>query len=352
MNLFYGTLLMAILLWAEALWTRWRTGRGPWLEVLANLHSGQTLMWFFRGVELSVYAWVYTQMSLGLLDFLPTWLLWILAFIAWDFCFYWLHRLHHKIPLLWKIHAVHHQGERFDLSLGVRNAWLSSLGSIPFFVGLAWIGIPLEVFVSVAALHYFVQFYNHNGLVKSSGLLESFMVTPSLHRVHHGMNPRYLDRNFGGTLNIWDRFFGTRQIEIPEDPPRFGVKQSVRSYNPGWQNLCPWIRAASPEPQLLSTWARRSAAVLGLLLFGQFLYYVETQNTLTLIQTIAYITLTTLSALCWGALADGRAWAIGASLLLAGVGMALSFVLWPTTLIQILSLGILLQSFYHYARSR
>lgn len=351
MDLYFGTLLMAFMIWTEALILRIRDGHAPWLDILANLHSGQTLMWLLRGLELAVFHYVSTQASLNLLDHLNSWSVWLFAFLAWDFCFYWLHRLHHKIPMLWKIHAVHHQGENYNLSLGVRNAWISSLSSIPFFVGLAWIGLPIEIFATIAGIHYFVQFYNHTALVKRSGILEYFMVTPSLHRVHHATQRIYLDRNFGGTLNIWDRIFKTRQVELRNTPPTFGVRQPVHSHNPGWLNLSPYLKGPHSFPAELGLNELRSVCIGGFLLFGLFMDYVGSQDQLSWISRLLYVGLTTIAALAWGGIADGRSW--GRALWFYTI-IALFFGAWnwwPGILVKIFSFALLVHGIWNFRHS-
>jgi Fatty acid hydroxylase superfamily len=182
---------------------------------------------------------VLQHLSLHWVDQWPVAWQWVFAFIGWDFCFYWMHRMHHKLPIFWAVHVVHHQGEHFNLSLGIRNSWYSSLTSFLFVAILAVLGVPLEIFIAVSSFHYSVQFYNHNALVGKSGWLDKIMVTPSNHRVHHGMDPIYVNKNFGGTLLIWDKLFGTYQAERDDVPLRYGVSGSVSSNNPLWANNSP-----------------------------------------------------------------------------------------------------------------
>jgi len=127
----------------------------------------------FRGVEIFLFGVLLQHVNLHVVDQWPPVWQWIFAFIAWDFCFYWMHRLHHKIGVLWAVHVVHHQGEHFSLSLGSRNSWYSSLSNFPFIAVLAVLGVPLEIFVTVSSIHYSVQFYNHNGIIGKSGWLEN-----------------------------------------------------------------------------------------------------------------------------------------------------------------------------------
>ncbi len=204
----------------------------PLKEIVANANSGHILLWIFRGLEITAYYYTLQYISIGLVNDLPIWLQWLIGFVFWDFCFYWFHRIHHYFSLLWAVHVVHHQGEHFNLSLGLRNSWYSQLTSFPFFIGLAIIGIPAHIYLVVSSIQYFIQFYNHNHLVKKSGWLEYIMITPSHHRVHHGQNDPYIDKNFGGTFVFWDKMFGTFQPELSHNPVVFGVHDSVSTADP------------------------------------------------------------------------------------------------------------------------
>ncbi len=184
-----------------------------------------------------------------------------------------------KLGFLWAIHAVHHEGEHFNLSLGVRNAWLSSLTSLPFFVPLALLGVTPEMFVAVSALHYSVQFYNHCGLVGRSGVLDRFMVTTANHRVHHGCNPEYIDRNFGGTLLLWDKLFGTYQRALADVPIRYGVHRPTHSdirSGPTWCRHCNGWGCVRRSCNAIRVPRPRLDRHRGVLLFGVVVDYVRT----------------------------------------------------------------------------
>jgi sterol desaturase/sphingolipid hydroxylase (fatty acid hydroxylase superfamily) len=307
-------LVMLLLVVADAvLLRRFRGEHTPWSDVIFNLNSGHILLWFFRGIEVAVFAFVLAHFSTHWADHWPPVLVWVFAFFAWDFCFYWLHRLHHKIPLFWAVHVVHHEGEHFNLSLGIRNSWYSSLTSIPFFAVLAVIGVPVSVFIVVSSLHYSIQFYNHCGTLRSSGWLDKFMVTPLHHRVHHGMNPEYIDKNFSGTLLIWDKLFGTFQRELPGVPIHYGVEDSVPTHNPFWANNLPFVRflkwrqpalAAVTRPSMPEHWI----ALGGLFLFGAVIYYVHRQGTWQGTAQLSLFALIFLSTLALGGISDGRRW--------------------------------------------
>lgn len=242
---FYGISLMVlylIVILEVYLLKRWRGQPMRWREVAVNMNSGQAMLWLLQGVRIWAYTLVYERFSPQLLSGLPTVVLWPLAFLLWDLAFYTSHRAHHHFPLLWDVHAVHHQGESFNISLAVRNGWLQVLTPTPFFAVLALIGVPPAVFLSMGALHYTIQLYNHNGLTLAPSPLDLFMITPRHHRVHHAKDRRYHDRNFGSALVIWDRLFGTFAEERTELPLEVGLDDVPRSENPLWLNLDPFLQ--------------------------------------------------------------------------------------------------------------
>lgn len=159
-------------------------------------------------------------------------LLYLLVFVWRDFAGYWVHRWAHANSFLWAMHLIHHSSEEFNLPVALRqNAfnWFSYTGLL--LLPLAFLGVPVEVLAVVAPIHFFMQFWYHTQHIGKLGWLEYVIVTPSQHRVHHAINPRYIDRNFG-QIFCWDRLFGTFQEELPEDPPAYGITTPVRHYNP------------------------------------------------------------------------------------------------------------------------
>jgi len=254
----------------------WRGRAVPWVEISADLGSGHLPMWVLRGVEVAGLAWISQRTPVGFAADWPVWFVWPLAFLAWDFSFYWLHRMHHAVPLLWKVHAVHHQGETYGLSLGNRNAWLSSLTSLPFFVPMALMGFPTAAFVGVGSVHYFVQFWNHSALAGPMGPLEKVMVTPTHHRVHHGKDAPYVDCNFGGTIVLWDKWFGTFRRALPEFPLRYGLEGNTLRADPLAANLAPFLAGRRERGNGIREGRGRSAVgISGLLLFTLLLHYVR-----------------------------------------------------------------------------
>lgn len=273
MNIFIGPLLLIVLVSIEFLVIKYVLKEEiPWEEVTMNLNSGHILMWVFRGGELFAYYYIYKYYSFNFLSQWETYLIVIFAFFSWDFCFYWLHRLHHKIRLFWYVHEVHHQGEHFNLSLGIRNSWFSSITSLPFFIPLALIGVSAEIFLFVSSIHYFVQFYNHTCIVKDSGFLEIFMITPALHKVHHATNPEYIDKNCGGTLNIWDRIFGTFQPQIKGVPLKLGLLKKYNSSDPFLINILPFYRTKNVKESINNNFIFYVASIMIFSVLINFIY--------------------------------------------------------------------------------
>lgn len=203
-------------------------------EALRNFALGagyQLTELLFAGlIAFPVYAFLYHH---RLLDLELNWATGLLTFLGVDFCFYWMHRSSHRIRWFWAAHVVHHSSERMNFSTAMRqNATNIFNGMWLFYVPLALIGFN-PVWIGVAyALSLVYQFFIHTTLVgKLPGWVEIVFNTPSHHRVHHGRNPGYIDRNYGGTLIVWDRLFGTFVAEDEQSPPDYGITRPVHSRN-------------------------------------------------------------------------------------------------------------------------
>jgi sterol desaturase/sphingolipid hydroxylase (fatty acid hydroxylase superfamily) len=306
---------MLVCVLAERYIVEKRGGRpAPWRDLVLNLNSGHILMWFLRGMEVAIFAWVSAHARVADATRWHPVVLWLVALLGWDLGFYWMHRLHHRFALLWSVHVVHHEGEHFNLSLGIRNAWASSLTTLPFTtLPLALLGVPVEVFVAVSTLHYTVQFYNHNALVGHSGWLERWFVTPRSHRVHHGQNREYRDRNFGGTFVLWDKLFGSFQPLLEDVPIRYGVAHPTPSTNPLWANLVPMLRYAKlPVPRLRASVDKRMSEFAvgsgGIVLFGIVAYYVHRDGTWPAHAQTTLFALIFAGTVALGAASDARRW--------------------------------------------
>lgn len=189
-----------------------------------------------KGVGLVTYALALEHLALLRLP-AQAWWVWLLAFVLYDFCYYWLHRLGHKRNVLWAAHSVHHQSEEYNLTTALRQTSSGFIFSWLFYLPLALLGVPPLVFITVASLNLLYQFWVHTRHIPKLGWLEWVLITPSNHRVHHAQNPAYLDRNYGGVFILWDRLFGTFKEEDPAEPVVFGVTTPLASWNPLWANL-------------------------------------------------------------------------------------------------------------------
>jgi alkylglycerol monooxygenase len=163
---------------------------------------------------------------------------WVIAVLGVELGYYWWHRLSHEVNLLWAVHVVHHQSEDYNLAVALRQAVLSPVTVLPFYLPLAVLGVPPLHFVVVEALVTLYQFWIHTELVGRIGPLEAVLNTPSHHRVHHAVNPQYLDRNYAGTFILWDRLFGSFAPE--RQPCIYGVSHPLRSFNSAWAQVQPF----------------------------------------------------------------------------------------------------------------
>lgn len=150
--------------------------------------------------------------------------------VAVDFCYYWFHRLSHRVNLLWAMHAPHHYSEEFNLTTALRQGAFEPFFSELFYLPLAVAGVPPIVFIPVKQGFTIYQFWIHTRAIETLGVLERFLVTPSHHRVHHGRDEKYLDKNFSGLSILWDRWFGTFQRE--EETVHYGTVQPLGSLDP------------------------------------------------------------------------------------------------------------------------
>ena len=214
----------------------WKMGikinRGP--DMISSLTSGiSNIVKDVLGLSIAIVSYAWLVDHIALFDIGTQWYVFVIAFIAKDFAGYWIHRMEHTINVFWNRHIIHHSSEEFNLSCALRQ----SISEVFSFVGLfllpaAIIGVPVEVIAIIAPIQLFAQFWYHTRLINKMGVMEYIIVTPSHHRVHHAINPEYIDRNYGQIFIIWDKLFGTFQPELKEVPPVYGVKRPVHTWNP------------------------------------------------------------------------------------------------------------------------
>ena len=324
-------------------------------DSFADLGCGVTqrvVLLLFEASLLAVYALLYEHGRLWTFAPDSAWP-WVIAIVGVDLGYYWWHRLSHEVNFLWAVHVVHHQSEDYNLAVALRQAVLSPITVMPFYLPLAVLGVPLLHYFIVVALSTLYQFWIHTELVGRMGPLEYLINTPSLHRVHHGVNPEYLDKNYAATFICWDQLFGTLRRE--EAPVIYGVSHPLRSFDPVWAQVQPlwvlWqamrrapsmreaIRFAFASPAWHPDWLgplelRRGVDPEAFPKFdvqprGQRTRYVFVQ--LALVIVVAFVLLTwhqalsavaLVTAVAWvlvslvagAALLEGRRWAVGLEL--------------------------------------
>ncbi len=205
-------------------------------DAVTNINCGITQQVsgiFLKLFGIGIYALIYEKFAIWNIE--TNWYTLIILFIATDFAYYWAHRMSHQINLFWSGHVVHHQSEDYNLSVALRQSSFQTIWTSVFYFPLAVIGFNTLDFALMAALTTLYQFWIHTELIGKLGFIEHIFVTPSHHRVHHGRNPKYIDKNHGGAFILWDKMFGTFQKE--EERPTYGVTTPVNSWNPVWANF-------------------------------------------------------------------------------------------------------------------
>lgn len=214
-------------------------------DTLANLSCGVGQRVFGLALDVAallLYSAVFTKLRVFTLSpgAASTW---VLAVLLVDLCFYAFHRASHRVNAFWAAHAVHHQSQEYNLSAALRQSWLEPAISPWFYLPLALLGVPPAVFLVVSTSNTLYQFFTHTRAVKSLGPLEWVLNTPSHHRVHHGIDPAYIDKNYGGMFIVWDRLFGTFEPEARE--PYYGTVKPLGSFSAYYANAIEWARIAT-----------------------------------------------------------------------------------------------------------
>ena len=193
------------------------------------------------GIGGTIFYIIETEFSLWRMDDTNI-LTWVFAFVAYDFFYYWFHRISHERQIFWASHVAHHQSEEYNLSTALRQTGTGFLITWVFYIPLFAMGVPSYVFVSVASINLIYQFWVHTKHIGKLGWYELIFVTPSNHRVHHAINNEYVDKNYGGVFILWDRLFGSFQEELEGEECVYGIRGPIKTFNPIWANLHIYIK--------------------------------------------------------------------------------------------------------------
>ena len=188
------------------------------------------------GVQSVIFVYISSYLNLELLS-VKNPFTWIIAFLLYDLSYYWMHRMHHEIKILWATHSVHHHGEDYNLATALRQTSTGWLWKWIFYMPMIMLGVPVEVFIAVAGVNLVYQFWVHTEHIGHLGWLEKIFITPMNHRIHHAKNKEYIDANYGGVFIIWDRMFGTYTPQRSELQPVYGTATPLNSWNPMWANF-------------------------------------------------------------------------------------------------------------------
>lgn len=205
-------------------------------DAITNISCGITQQIsgiFFKVLGVGAYVLLFETLRIWTIP--SNWYTLIILFVAADFCYYWAHRMSHEVNLFWGGHVVHHQSEDYNFSVALRQGSFQVVWTFMFYLPLAIIGFDPVDFVLMSALGTVYQFWIHTETIGKMGFLEYIFNTPSHHRVHHGRDPKYIDKNHAGVFIWWDMMFGTFQKE--EEKPTYGITKPINSWNPVWVNL-------------------------------------------------------------------------------------------------------------------
>ena len=196
-----------------------------------GLLAGNILMVFaIKGITLALHFYLFQFKLINLSEIMPIWTLWLVTFVMIDLVFYIYHRISHRVNFLWAIHMSHHSSEEMNFTVSLRQAWFGPITKVPFFIVMPLIGFDPIITAVAGVASTLWGVIGHTQWIRRLGILEYILVTPSSHRVHHGSNECYIDKNYGNLLIVWDRLFGTFAEEI--EPVKFGIRDNVKTYNP------------------------------------------------------------------------------------------------------------------------
>ena len=205
-----------------------------------GLLSGNIIVAFaIKGIVLAFHIYLYQFRVFDFVNQIPIWALWIITFISIDLVFYVYHRMSHRIRFLWAIHLSHHSSEEMNFAVSFRQAWFGPISKIPFFMVLPILGFDPTIIAVAGVISTLWGIVGHTQVIGKLGPLEWIFNTPSHHRVHHGSNKQYIDKNYGNLLIIWDRLFGT--FEPEDEKVKFGLVNNVNTFNPVKVTFMAWM---------------------------------------------------------------------------------------------------------------
>ena len=209
------------------------------MDTLASLSSGMTnILKDVLGLGIILISYPFLLEKIAYWEVESTTGVYIIAFICIDFASYLVHFLNHKVNIFWNQHLIHHSSEEYNLACALRQSISNIIGfGALFLIPAAFLGVPSEVIMTLTPIHLFAQFWYHTKHIGKLGFLEYIIVTPSQHRVHHAINPIYIDKNLAAIFCIWDRMFGTFQEELEDEQPVYGTLKPAMSWNPIWINF-------------------------------------------------------------------------------------------------------------------
>ena len=213
--------------------------RGDTLCTVGLLLGNIIVAFAIKGIVLAFHIYLYQFRVFDFVNEIPIWALWIMTFISIDLVFYVYHRMSHRIRFLWAIHLSHHSSEEMNFAVSFRQAWFGPISKIPFFMVLPLLGFDPTIIAVAGVISTLWGIVGHTQVIGKLGPLEWIFNTPSHHRVHHGSNKQYIDKNYGNLLIIWDRMFGT--FEPEQEEVEFGLVNNVNTFNPVKVTFMAWV---------------------------------------------------------------------------------------------------------------
>lgn len=250
---FITPIVVALLLFEIIYSIRAKNGIYNFQDTITNLGTGIGNQCINLAVAFFVYKWYGWLYQFAPWQVPTTWYCMLGLLIISDFVFYWFHRTGHRVNVFWAAHMPHHSSEEMNLSVGIRASFTQRIFQFAFFDWvLVLIGFSPEQVYSVAAVHLLLAYWHHTRLIGRMGWVEKYFVTPSHHRVHHGVNPQYIDKNYSEFLIIWDKLFGSYEEE--KEPVCYGITHPPRTWDPIYVNFQYWRQLWSDAWHTKSWW--------------------------------------------------------------------------------------------------